>query len=135
MRKQANAFPSLPVSKADSATRRAVIPNAAGRLLSPLEQNHSILVKVGCILWPMGKETKPHVFIIESNQWKDEQDKRREGAALAEILSLANKKTEYRYIRTIQEFKCVLKQFVDSRFRYGIGVRLTGPNETGSEAA
>jgi hypothetical protein len=64
------------------------------------------------------KDTKPQVFIIESNQWKDEQDKRREGAALAEILSLANKKTEYRYIRTIQEFKCVLKQFVDSRYRY-----------------
>jgi hypothetical protein len=73
---------------------------------------------VGCILWPMSKDTKPHVFIVESNQWKDEQDKRTEGAALAEILSLANKKTEYRYIRTIQEFKCVLKQFVDSRFRY-----------------
>ncbi len=66
----------------------------------------------------MSKDTKPHVFIIESNQWKDEQDKRREGAALAEILSLANKETEYRYIRTIQEFKCVLKQFMDSRFRY-----------------
>jgi len=66
----------------------------------------------------MSKDTEPCVFIIESNQWEDEQDKRREGAALAEILSLANKKTEYRYIRTLQEFECVLKQFVDSKFRY-----------------
>lgn len=66
----------------------------------------------------MSKATEPHVFIVESNQWEDEQDKRREGAALAEILSLANKNTEYRYIRTLQEFECVLKQFVDSTFRY-----------------
>jgi hypothetical protein len=66
----------------------------------------------------MTEDTEPYVFIIESNQWVDERDKRREGVALAEILGLANKNTEYRYIRTLQEFKVVLQQFVDSRFRY-----------------
>jgi hypothetical protein len=66
----------------------------------------------------MSDDTKPFVFIVESNDWEDERANRSEGSTLSEILSLANKKSEYRYIRTVKEFKCVLKQFVASQFRY-----------------
>lgn len=62
--------------------------------------------------------TKPYVFIIESNQWKDEEENRREGFILGEMLSLSQKHFEYRYIRTSKELTSVLEQFKKSRFRY-----------------
>lgn len=62
--------------------------------------------------------TKPSVFIIESNEWKDEEENRREGFILSEMLSLSQKPSEYRYIRTIKELTSVLEQFKKSRFRY-----------------
>jgi hypothetical protein len=66
----------------------------------------------------MSADTKPYVFIIESNQWEDEQEERREGMILKETLSLCQKTVEYRYIRTEKEFKFVLQQFEESKFRY-----------------
>lgn len=66
----------------------------------------------------MSEDTKPCVFIIESNQWEDEEKGRREGMILKETLSLLEKPVEYRYIRTEKEFRAVLKQFEKSKFRY-----------------
>lgn len=63
-------------------------------------------------------KTKPSVFIIESNEWKDEEENRREGLILSEMLSLSQKPSEYRYIRTIKELTSVLEQFKKSQFRY-----------------
>jgi len=62
--------------------------------------------------------TLPRVFIVESNQWEDEDEKRREGLALSEILALSRKPVEYRYIRTEKELRSVLGQFTESRYRY-----------------
>ena len=58
------------------------------------------------------------VFIIESNQLRDEKAGRREGYALSEILSLCGKKPEYRYIRTRRELSTMLDQFSASSYRY-----------------
>jgi hypothetical protein len=62
--------------------------------------------------------TVPHVFIIESVKFADEQDDRKEGLLLSQILNLAGKASEYRYIRTRKELEVVLEQFSDSGFRY-----------------
>jgi len=62
--------------------------------------------------------TVPHVFIIESVRFDDEQDDRKEGLLLSQILNLAGKASEYRYIRTRKELEAVLEQFSDSGFRY-----------------
>ncbi len=66
----------------------------------------------------MSVDTKPYVFIVESNQWEDEKEDRREGMILKETLSLWQKPVEYRYIRTEKEFNVVLEQFEESKFRY-----------------
>lgn len=63
-------------------------------------------------------ETKASVFIIESNDWEDEREDRREGLVLREILSLSQKPVEYRYVRTRKELVAVLEQFTQSCFRY-----------------
>jgi hypothetical protein len=64
------------------------------------------------------KKSIPGAFIIESNQFEDEDDERIEGRVLKEMLVLSGRPVKYRYIRTKQEFKAVLGQFRESRFRY-----------------
>lgn len=66
----------------------------------------------------MSEDKKPCVFIIESNQWEDEREQRREGKILREVLTLWDKPVEYRYIRTRKELTAVLRQFDKSGFRY-----------------
>jgi hypothetical protein len=60
----------------------------------------------------------PGAFIIESNQFEDEDDERLEGRVLREMLSLSGRPVRYRYIRTKLEFEAILVQFRESRFRY-----------------
>lgn len=66
----------------------------------------------------MALSSVAEVFIVESNQLKDEQAGDREGFALAEILSLCGKKPQYRYIRTKRELFAILNQFSSSGYRY-----------------
>ena len=63
-------------------------------------------------------QTLPGTFIIESNQFDDEDDSRQEGQVLQEMLKLTGRPVLYRYIRTRMELAAVLNQFRDSRFRY-----------------
>lgn len=58
------------------------------------------------------------VFIIESLSVDDEREERREGHLLYEMLHLAQKPAEYRYIRTKRELAEMLQQFHDSGKRY-----------------
>jgi hypothetical protein len=60
----------------------------------------------------------PSVFIVESLSLDDEEVERREGHLLYEMLHLAQKRAEYRYIRTKRELLAMLKQFCDSGKRY-----------------
>jgi hypothetical protein len=60
----------------------------------------------------------PGAFIIESNQFDDENSQRLEGRVLKEMLALSGRPVQYRYIRTKQEFKAILGHFHESRFRY-----------------
>jgi len=64
------------------------------------------------------KNSRPEVFIIESNSWRDEEDNRREGVALREMLALSEKRCKYVYLRTRREFRIALEQFTSSRYRY-----------------
>ncbi len=66
----------------------------------------------------MKMKTKPSVFIIESNNFEDEWDNRKEGLILTEILRMLGKEPEYRYIRTKKELKEMLYQFGESKMRY-----------------
>ena len=75
----------------------------------------------------------PGTFVIESNQFNDEDDERQEGQVLQAMLKLTGRPVLYRYIRTQMELAVILKQFHDSRFRYlhlachgtGTGIALT----------
>ena len=62
--------------------------------------------------------TKPEVFIVESLEFKDEEEERFEGKILAEILRLGGKKPRYYYVRTKRELKKVLVMFKNSEYRY-----------------
>ena len=62
--------------------------------------------------------TKASVFIIESLTFEDEKNERFEGKFLSHILKLGGIETKYFYIRTKKEFKEVLNNFYDSKFRY-----------------
>lgn len=64
------------------------------------------------------KTLVPGTFIIESNQFEDEEDKRQEGQVLKEMLTLTGRPVLYFYIRTQKEFEAVLERFSNSRFRY-----------------
>ncbi|MEK9138898.1 MAG: hypothetical protein AAB393_17390, partial [Bacteroidota bacterium] len=66
----------------------------------------------------MGVNTKPEVFIIESNAEPEEKDRFSEGRIISDVLRMMNKKVEYRYIRTEKELQHMAKQFVVSRVRY-----------------
>ncbi len=63
-------------------------------------------------------DTKPNVFIIESLKREDEKKQRYEGDILSRLLSLKQKKSEYRYIRTKLELKEMLDEFLASDMRY-----------------
>jgi hypothetical protein len=75
----------------------------------------------------------PGTFIIESNQFDDEEDERQEGRVLKEVLRLTGRPVLYRYIRTRKELGAVLAHFAESRYRYlhlachgsGKGIALT----------
>jgi hypothetical protein len=58
------------------------------------------------------------VFIIESLDFEDEQERSFEGRIISDILALSGKHCEYRYIRTKRELMEVLKQFSSSAYRY-----------------
>lgn len=62
--------------------------------------------------------TIPDVFIIESQDFDDEDKERLEGKFLSHILRLGDKNPKYYYIRTKKEFRKVLKRFKDSNYRY-----------------
>lgn len=61
---------------------------------------------------------KAEVFVIESVDFGDEKENRREGQILTGILNLAGKNTAYFYIRTRKELEAVLAKFAESNFRY-----------------
>lgn len=62
--------------------------------------------------------TTASLFIVESVSFDDEAHGRVEGNILSQMLGLAAKETEYRYIRTRQELEVVLRQFRRSTRRY-----------------
>jgi hypothetical protein len=65
-----------------------------------------------------GRRSDPSVFIVESVAFEDEDARHLEGSILSDLLRLSEKETEYRYLRTKQEFRKVLKQFQRSNKRY-----------------
>jgi hypothetical protein len=60
----------------------------------------------------------PSVFIIESLNFDDEDEQRREGHLLYEMLHLAGKPAEYYYLRTKKELAALLKRYAQSGKRY-----------------
>lgn len=60
----------------------------------------------------------PEVFIIESLTLADENKERREGAVLASILRMCEKKPLYYYIRTRAELVHIAEEFEASGYRY-----------------
>ncbi len=58
------------------------------------------------------------VFIIESLKLSDEQDYRRAGLILKDILDLCKIPCEYFYIRTAKELKEIINEFELSQYRY-----------------
>jgi hypothetical protein len=62
--------------------------------------------------------SQPSVFIVESRNTKEEKQGKRQGKILVEILTLLNKKPEYRYIRTKRELRVMVRQFFESEYRY-----------------
>jgi hypothetical protein len=71
----------------------------------------------GEVVW-MGRDTRPNVFIVESNSLKDERRQYNEGEILSQVLRMMGKETEYRYIRTSKELGVMAQEFRKSRFRY-----------------
>jgi hypothetical protein len=63
-------------------------------------------------------QTKPEVFIIESVDFDNEDNKQYEGHILSEILALSDKQCKYYYIRTKRELIHVLGLFTSSTYRY-----------------
>lgn len=62
--------------------------------------------------------TVAEVFIIESLRLADEAKERHEGAVLAAVLKMCNKRPLYYYIRTKAELRHIAKRFESSRYRY-----------------
>jgi len=60
----------------------------------------------------------PGVFIVESLNFEDEDEKLFEGMILSNILHLNNKKSVYYYIRTRKELEEVINKFYTSQYRY-----------------
>ncbi len=65
-----------------------------------------------------GSDTRPTVFIVESNSLRDERRQYREGEILSQVLRMMGKGAEYRYIRTSKELGAMAQEFRKSRFRY-----------------
>ncbi len=64
------------------------------------------------------QRTLPKVFIIESLDFKDEEEELFEGHIISNILSLSGIETKYYYVRTIKEFEKVVEKFDASNYRY-----------------
>ena len=62
--------------------------------------------------------TVAEVFIIESLRLADEAKEKHEGAVLAAVLKMCNKKPLYYYIRTKAELEHLAEKFESSRYRY-----------------
>ncbi|HAD79226.1 MAG TPA: hypothetical protein DCF99_07205, partial [Flavobacteriaceae bacterium] len=63
-------------------------------------------------------KTKPFVFIIESLEFEDEENKSFEGEIISKILNLSQIEHKYYYIRTKAEFEYLLQEFVELNYRY-----------------
>ncbi|NKE04672.1 hypothetical protein [Mesobacillus selenatarsenatis] len=61
---------------------------------------------------------KAGVFIIESLSLEDEEEKRFEGKIITEMLRMLDVEVNYKYIRTKEELKVMIKKFEESDFRY-----------------
>jgi hypothetical protein len=66
----------------------------------------------------MSVHAKPEVFIIESLDFDDEDEKRFEGKLISEMLALSGKQCKYYYLRTRRELEEVLQLFSQSGYRY-----------------
>lgn len=66
----------------------------------------------------MARGIRPDVFIIESNELKDEKQGISEGVFLGQLLRMMGKAPEYRYIRTAKELEAMATEFAASGFRY-----------------
>ena len=64
------------------------------------------------------EKTKPYVFIIESLEFEDEENKHFEGEIISQILNLSGIAHKYYYVRTKSEFEYLLEEFVDLNYRY-----------------
>jgi hypothetical protein len=64
------------------------------------------------------EKTKPYVFIIESLDFEDEENKYFEGEIISKILNLSQIEHKYYYIRTKKEFEYLLQEFVELNYRY-----------------
>ena len=62
--------------------------------------------------------SKAAVFIIESLTLRDEEENRREGQIISQILNLGGVESKYYYIRTKKELEKMVKEFGKSNFRY-----------------
>jgi len=60
----------------------------------------------------------PTVFIVESVDFGSEKANRKEGQVLSQILNLCDKESEYRYVRTKQQFVAMLDEFSRLNMRY-----------------
>lgn len=62
--------------------------------------------------------TIPGVYIIETLSFSDEEKISSEGCMIHQILSLADVKCIYKYVRTIHELKYFVEDFHKSQYRY-----------------
>lgn len=62
--------------------------------------------------------THPGLYIIETLALSDEESVTSEGSMIYQILSLAGVRCVYKYVRTVQEFRCFIGDFVNSGYRY-----------------
>ena len=65
----------------------------------------------------MGSRTIPEVYIIETLDVDDEED-RREGEVITKVLRMAGKSPRYRYVRTAKELEHFAQEFGSSGCRY-----------------
>lgn len=79
----------------------------------------------------MTNNTKAEVFIVESLDFEDEAKRHFEGQVISEILRLGGKSCKYFYIRTKKEFREIIRQFSESRYRY---LHLSCHGEEGGKA-
>ncbi|MFV8517096.1 hypothetical protein [Bacillus sp. SBS7] len=61
---------------------------------------------------------KSGVFIIESNEMKEEDESKFEGKILMEMLNLIGINVQYKYIRTTKELKAMINKFQESNYKY-----------------